>query len=508
MKKICAIIVFLLSLSLSASHVHLSLTGVTNATKFYYCGTTVDSVIVHKPDSVDISDWFGPGVTYIAADSIVITQSIQGHWYCQYGPNSFIGFYVYFVSIPPTQPWTATDTVKCPESSIILKGQATDQPDFTYVWSTGSIASQIIVDTPGTYMVTITGACGSTITDQINVLNYSKPIPNLGADTEICHGNTVTLNPGTFAGYAWSTGVSTPTIAVTIGGTYRVTVTDDNGCHASDTVTVTFLFPPIPSIKMVSIETDPTSPYYSNNKVMWETNLTNVDSVFIWRETTSTIYEEVGKVPYGTGAFTDTVSSKLRSWAYKIQFQDTCENLSALSDYHKTCKVSVNVSVGGFTANWTDYEIEGGEKALLISKYEIYTGEVLNALSYLTYVPGSQNTYGPFAFTDSLVVVAAVITTTTKTEITALSFPITEYDAVSIGEYQDLLTFDLYPNPSTGDFTVSGEGMLSIYNVIGECIFTETIDGTKTIHLNNSGIYMVKMTNKQNVTFIQKVIIQ
>ena len=156
----------------------------------------------------------------------------------------------------------------------------------------------------------------------------------------------------------------------------------------------------------------------------------------------------------------------------------------------------------------TDYEIEGGEKALLISKYEIYTGEVLNALSYLTYVPGSQNTYGPFAFTDSLVVVAAVITTTTKTEITALSFPITEYDAVSIGEYQDLLTFDLYPNPSTGDFTVSGEGMLSIYNVIGECIFTETIDGTKTIHLNNSGIYMVKMTNKQNVTFIQKVIIQ
>ncbi|HNY75732.1 MAG TPA: T9SS type A sorting domain-containing protein [Bacteroidales bacterium] len=318
----------------------------------------------------------------------------------------------------------------------------------------------------------------------------------------------MTLNPGTFAGYAWNTGVSTPTIAVTIGGTYRVTVTDDNGCHASDTVTVTFLFPPITSIKMVSIETDPTSPLYSNNKVMWETDLGNVDSVIVYRETTTNNYEVVGKVAYNTGAFTDTVSSKLRSWAYKIQFQDTCNNMSGLSDYHKTCKVSVNVTVGGFTANWTDYEIEGGEKALLISKYEIYTGEVLNALSYLTYVPGSQNTYGPFAFTDSLVVVAAVITTTTKTEITALSFPITEYDAVSIGEYQDLLTFDLYPNPSTGDFTVSGEGMLSIYNVIGECIFTETIDGTKTIHLNNSGIYMVKMTNKQNATFIQKVIIQ
>jgi len=205
-------------------------------------------------------------------------------------------------------------------------------------------------NTPGNYIVTVTGACGS-ITDQINVLNYPVPTPNLGPDVVTCHGNTVTLNPGTFAGYAWNTGVSTPTINVTTGGTYRVTVTDDNGCHASDTVTFTFLFPPTPEIKMVTIETDPTSPLYSNNKVMWETDLGNVDSVIVYRETTTNNYEVVGKVAYNTGAFTDTVSSKLRSWAYKIQFQDTCNNMSGLSDYHKTCKVSVNVTVGGFTAN-------------------------------------------------------------------------------------------------------------------------------------------------------------
>ena len=509
MKHFFAIFLFVLtSLSLSASHVHLSLTGVASGTHFYYCSTSVDSIIVHKPSIAPSGavQWNHSGYPAIVSDSVIVTQSMQGHWTCQYSPVDIIEFYVNFTSIAPTQPWTATDTTKCTESLILLNAQPNAQPDFTYLWGDSTTNRYVNVITPGTYTVTITGACG-VVSDSIEIINYPVPTPNLGSDIVTCDGNTVTLDPGSFDGYAWSTSASTQTIDVTTDGTYSVDVMDTNGCHGSDTVDVTFLFPPTPEIKVVTIETDPVSPLYGNNKPTWDTDLMNVDSVIIWRETTSNAYDlEVGKVPYSTGAFTDTVSSKLRAWGYKIQFQDTCGNLSAKSDYHKTCKISLNVNPGGeFTANWSPYQIEDSTKSVTIPRYDIYTGEMLNALSYLTFVPGDQYVYGPFAFTDSLVVVAAVITTPAKAEITAFSYPITEADVASVGE-ETLLPFDLYPNPSSGEFTVIGEGTLNIHNIIGECILTDEIRGTTNYNLS-AGVYVVTINNK-NAIYTKKVIIQ
>lgn len=106
---------------------------------------------------------------------------------------------------------------------------------------------------------------------------------------------------------------------------------------------------------MVTVETDPISPLYQNNKVIWEVDASNVDSVYIYREFTTADFQKIAAVAYGDGFFTDTVSSKMRAWSYKIAFKDTCGNLSALSLWHTTCKVSVNYTVGGFTANWAAY---------------------------------------------------------------------------------------------------------------------------------------------------------
>lgn len=504
--------VMCISVTLFASHVTLSLTGVTNNSSFYYCSTSTDSVIVYKPTGAGTGFFFSSYFGNLVQDSVIITLASQGYWMWSDG-NTTIEFYVYFVSTSPTEPWTVTTTSKCPGTAVTLTAQSSPQPDFIYQWSSnagGATTNTINVTTPGIYSVTVTGAC-ATVNDQMEVIDYPAPVPSLGPDVVTCDGNIVTLDPGTFVGYSWSTGSTTPTIDVTTDGMYTVQVTDGNGCTGSDVVMVGFLFPPTPDIKVVTIETDPVSPLYGNNKPTWETNLLNVDSVVIWRETTSTNYEVVGKVAYGTGAFTDDVSSKLRAWTYKIQFQDTCGNLSALSEYHTTCKVSVNVTVGGFTANWTEYKVEGGAKASLISKYEIYTGELLNALSYLTYVPGSQYVYGPFTFTDSLVVVAAVITTTAKTEVTALSYPIREADTTaSIGE-QELLTFDIYPNPSNGVFTISAEGnyLVSVFNSSGSLILSEEMAGTKQFNLNiTPGLYQIRIMDQKGSIGTKRVIIQ
>lgn len=76
------------------------------------------------------------------------------------------------------------------------------------------------------------------------------PVVNLGNDTTICDGVTLTLDAGNHpatATYLWSTNATTATIQVATTGTYTVTVTD-GGCSATDTINVTVA--PLPVVDL------------------------------------------------------------------------------------------------------------------------------------------------------------------------------------------------------------------------------------------------------------------
>ena len=68
----------------------------------------------------------------------------------------------------------------------------------------------------------------------------ARRIIDLGADIQVNNATQLSV-PGAQAGwtYLWSTGAGTPTITVTQSGIYAVTVTDQNGCTATDAVQVT-----------------------------------------------------------------------------------------------------------------------------------------------------------------------------------------------------------------------------------------------------------------------------
>ncbi len=74
---------------------------------------------------------------------------------------------------------------------------------------------------------------------------YIRPCANppvaLGPDAVLCSGASTVLNAGVYpsATYAWSTGATTPTINVSTGGQYRVTVSVPGGCVGRDTVNIT-----------------------------------------------------------------------------------------------------------------------------------------------------------------------------------------------------------------------------------------------------------------------------
>ena len=72
-------------------------------------------------------------------------------------------------------------------------------------------------------------------------LASQNPIVNLGNDTTLIQGSTLTLNAGNAgSSYQWSTGATAQQINVTTTGTYWVKVTNAGGCYSMDTINVNF----------------------------------------------------------------------------------------------------------------------------------------------------------------------------------------------------------------------------------------------------------------------------
>lgn len=110
----------------------------------------------------------------------------------------------------------------------------------SYLWSTGSTASSISVNTAGNYSVTVTDANGCTGTASVTVVVFPGPTPVISGTLSFCGGTSTTLNAGPgYASYLWSTGATTQTIVVSTVGTFSVTVTDLNGCSGSASVNTT-----------------------------------------------------------------------------------------------------------------------------------------------------------------------------------------------------------------------------------------------------------------------------
>lgn len=113
----------------------------------------------------------------------------------------------------------------------------------TYNWSTGDTTGSIVVSQSGTYTLRATSLNGCSREAASHVELNSSVQPDLGPDRKAC-GWTIL-----HAGYPdalceWSTGETGESIRVFQTGSYRVTVTDQNGCKGVDSVTISIL--PVP----------------------------------------------------------------------------------------------------------------------------------------------------------------------------------------------------------------------------------------------------------------------
>lgn len=112
----------------------------------------------------------------------------------------------------------------------------------TILWSDGSAGNTLDATNTGIYYVTVTTAEGCEAKDTVLVTVYNNPELDLGIDTAICEGTGITLqlnNLNASDTILWNDGSQGDHLFVNTGGFYFVTVTTQNGCQSSDSITVT-----------------------------------------------------------------------------------------------------------------------------------------------------------------------------------------------------------------------------------------------------------------------------
>ncbi|MCU0348112.1 MAG: hypothetical protein MUC59_14315 [Saprospiraceae bacterium] len=235
-------------------------------------------------------------------------------------------------------------------------------------WSNGATSEDITGLAPGTYTVTVTlgntctGSASFTVPDQPN-----NPTASSSATPSTCEQDNADVNLSVSGGVApysflWSNGETTEDLNDVAAGSYTVTVTGDNGCTDTETLTVLNNNPPI---AVTGNPLSSTSCGAGNGSI----NITVTPGTpsgggnytFVWSNGETT--EDVTDL--GPGSYTVTVTGNgacTGSNTFTILEQLVNPSLNA-SNTPSTCGLAngdINLTVAGATTPYT-FEWSNGE---------------------------------------------------------------------------------------------------------------------------------------------------
>jgi len=372
----------------------------------------------------------------------------------------------------------AQDTAFCANhGDITLYGIHLDGVyPFTYQWadSLGSVFSTdenpvttLPANSPTNYYVTITDVMGFTATDTLTVIVNPLPLVSLGTYSNLCSGDTVTIDISGYSDYEWSNGNSTGIVNLTISGLYSVTVTDQYGCTAEDTTTITFI-----------------------------PNTINLNDI------TPSCVGDYAIIDAGSG-----FSSYL--WSTGDTTQDLLVN-TPFSD-QATYSLTVTTSNGCEFTDSTIVDVTA-PYTYLGNDTSIFSNETLNLNpgNYVDYLWSDASTNPINVFDGSIgsgIYTLWVETTDYFGCVSSDTIQITVTLWIGIEE-MGKNNVQLYPNPTTGLISVKAEGIenIKVLNLQGKEIYSNK-ETELDLSQQPKGLYIIKViTDKQ--TIIQKLIKQ
>lgn len=117
---------------------------------------------------------------------------------------------------------------------------------YSFLWSSGSLGATATGLSANTYTVTVTDANGCTSTAQVTITQPTAISISVSIDNMVsCEGGSDGVISASASGgsspyaYLWSNAASTATVNGLTAGPYMVTVTDNNGCTAVASATIT-----------------------------------------------------------------------------------------------------------------------------------------------------------------------------------------------------------------------------------------------------------------------------
>jgi gliding motility-associated-like protein len=359
----------------------------------------------------------------------------------------------------------------------------------------------------GTYIAKISNSCGA-VADTIVLSASNNMSINIGKDTAICKGKTITLNAtvsGSGITYLWNTGEKTAIISVSKAGKYDVVVTS-GACVAYDTILIDIVNIPIkPNLGKDTTYCGAFSQVLSTGDAQTDWYK---DNVFISKGVSITATQTgtyIAKISNSCGAVADTiVLSASNNMSINIG-KDTaiCKG--------KTITLNATVSGSGITYLWNT-----GEKTAIISvskagKYDvtvsngvctIYDTILIDILNIPTKPTLGKDT--AFCGIFSYQIKTGDNGTVWNTGASGASLTVTQAGSYiaeiknQCGSAKDTIVITQYASPKVDigrDTTICDSIMLSVGNGNYVSIVWNTGEKTSSIMVNTTGIYVVTVSN-------------
>ncbi|MEM7367699.1 MAG: T9SS type A sorting domain-containing protein, partial [Bacteroidota bacterium] len=460
------------------------------------------------------------------------------------------------VGIAPSQPSITTSgpLTLCDGETVTLSAP----PGFSgYNWSNGASSQSITVNQAGIYSVTVVSpdGCESPPAMATVSVGSSPPLPLISTNgpVSICDGDSVSLfAPAGFPGYTWSTGDSTSSITVHTGGNYSVSLISVEGCvgPAQDTTVIVESTPAMPTI----IASGPTSfcegetvqllAQASVNMFSWSTgetssnimvNSSGIYSVFVTNtsgcesssaELQVTVFDQPDP-PFlsllGESIICEGDSTKIFAPSgfagYSWSTGDSSSSITVISSGTYTVHV---LSAEGCASEPTDTTIQVLGYPMAATITQLADSNFLQAstvgTSYEWYLNGTllpvttrsidASHYGGGAYS------VIVNNGPCPSQISEpFDFAMTHMEEM-LG-----INWKVFPNPSTGRFTLQGENhsghpiQISVYNALGQQILPKTElvtsgnwDYVIDLDQHPVGVYMMKIEGSQQIIHSRLVI--